>query len=400
MEAAFKAVCTGMSSVKKPQIRFMWILLMTLMIFQGKATYRNLSRYSSISEKSYSRWYKRAFDFVTVNTRLLEQYPAENREWIVVIDASFLEKSGKHTEGLGWFYSGAASKAKKGLEISTTALVDLTSNTGYALDVRQTLDSELQENETRVDLYGRQIKDLATVLKNHKVHYTVADAFYAKKKFTDTVIEQGLHLVSKLRSDANLKWLYEGDYKGKGRPQKYAGKVHFANDQDKFTYAGKLEDGAQVYHAHLYSVGLERIIKLVQLRFENAGNTSFALLFSTDINLCPMKLVAYYKARFQIEFLFRDAKQFTGLADCQARCSKAIKTHINASMTALNLLKLEDQKQKQTDQQTVISIASWKRKNFNQHFMQKLFGRLGLDLTCKKVVAAYEAFSNYGVLAA
>jgi hypothetical protein len=46
----------------------------------------------------------------------------------------------------------------------------------------------------------------------------------------------------------------------------------------------------------------------------------------------------YYKARFQIEFLFRDAKQFTGLNDHQVRDQKKLDFHLNLSLTALNLL--------------------------------------------------------------
>jgi len=42
---------------------------------------------------------------------------------------------------------------------------------------------------------------------------------------------------------------------------------------------------------------------------------------------------------------FRDAKQFTGLNHCQARSQKALNFHFNASMTALNLMKLEDRLQ-------------------------------------------------------
>ncbi len=44
-----------------------------------------------------------------------------------------------------------------------------------------------------------------------------------------------------------------------------------------------------------------------------------ALLFSTDIGLTAKKNYQFYKACFQIEFLFLDTKQFTGLNDCQAR---------------------------------------------------------------------------------
>jgi transposase len=46
------------------------------------------------------------------------------------------------------------------------------------------------------------------------------------------------------------------------------------------------------------------------------GKIKNALLFSTDIHLLPEQIVEYYQARFQIEFIFRDAKQFTGLSDC------------------------------------------------------------------------------------
>ncbi|MBK8535138.1 MAG: hypothetical protein IPL59_08375 [Candidatus Competibacteraceae bacterium] len=58
------------------------------------------------------------------------------------------------------------------------------------------------------------------------------------------------------------------------------------------------------------------------------------------------------------QFLFRDAKQFTGLLDCQARCPSALHFHFNASMAALNLLKLEDRQRTEGADRSVISIAS------------------------------------------
>ena len=49
------------------------------------------------------------------------------------------------------------------------------------------------------------------------------------------------------------------------------------------------------------------------------GQIKNALLFSTDIHLPPEQIVEYYQARFPIEFIFRNPKQFTGLSDYQAR---------------------------------------------------------------------------------
>jgi hypothetical protein len=67
------------------------------------------------------------------------------------------------------------------------------------------------------------------------------------------------------------------------------------------------------------------------------------LLFSTHLELDAKQILTYYKARFQIEFIFRDAKQFTGLTDAQTRDPKKLDFHFNASLSALNLAKYDDQ---------------------------------------------------------
>ncbi|RDH41387.1 hypothetical protein B9G39_28425 [Zooshikella ganghwensis] len=38
-----------------------------------------------------------------------------------------------------------------------------------------------------------------------------------------------------------------------------------------------------------------------------------------NTELDALVIIKYYKARFQIEFLFRDAKQYTGFTHCQSR---------------------------------------------------------------------------------
>ncbi|MCX4025028.1 hypothetical protein [Spartinivicinus marinus] len=50
--------------------------------------------------------------------------------------------------------------------------------------------------------------------------------------------------------------------------------------------------------------------------------------------------------------------------------------------------------------ETVISITSWKRKKFNQHLMEKLFDKLSLSKSNKKVAQLYEQLSDYGAIAA
>jgi len=241
-----------------------------LSIFCGKATFRNLSRYSNYCEKSYSRWYRRKFNFVEFNAKLIRHELAE-AELLGVIDASFMKKSGKCTEGLGWFYNSCNDKAERGLETSVVAVVDVRSNTAYGIDSEQTIDKvPLQgkdKEHTRVDLYVDQIKRVSAELKALNVRYLAADSYYAKAKFVNTTLKLGFDIIGKLRIDANLKWLYEGDYSGVGRPRSFDGKVRITEGLSRFDFEGRLEDGVEVYSKVVWSVNLKRKIKVVILRW-------------------------------------------------------------------------------------------------------------------------------------
>ena len=170
------------------------------------------------------------------------------------------------------------------------------------------------------------------------MRYVVTDGFYSKYKWVSGVMQLGLHTIGKLRCDANLKFLYSGPQKARGRHRRYAGKVDL-NDPSRFEFVKTLDDGVQLYTAVVWSVSLKRCIRLAYLLKERAGKRSYVVLFSTDLEIDPHKLYRCYSARFQIEFIFRDARQYTGLVDCQARSPEALDSHVNASLMALNLAK-------------------------------------------------------------
>jgi hypothetical protein len=114
--------------------------------------------------------------------------------------------------GLGWFYNGSAGVAQRGLEISTLCITELKSNTAYALDSRQTGDIE---GSTRVEQYALQVVEMAAHLRQLNVSYLAADAHYSKVKFVSQVAEAGLHLIEKLRVDANLTFFCFDDFQGR-----------------------------------------------------------------------------------------------------------------------------------------------------------------------------------------
>ena len=55
---------------------------------------------------------------------------------LLVLDASFVPKSGDRTWGLGWFWSGMARAARRGLEVSLLAVVDVAEGGVYPLCAR------------------------------------------------------------------------------------------------------------------------------------------------------------------------------------------------------------------------------------------------------------------------
>jgi hypothetical protein len=118
-------------------------------------------------------------------------------------------------------------------------------------------------------------------------------------------------------------------------------------------------------------------------------------LFSTDLTLSGRDIVRFYRARFQIEFLFRDAKGSLGLNDCQARNSKALEFHWNTAFCALNVAKWQEAQRSETGR---FSAASCKQRCSNEHLLKVFSGRLGLDWTRIKSHPAYHELCNYGAI--
>src|SRR5262245_4354737 len=104
----------------------------------GHATFRHLSRYSSYDERTFARWYAKAFDLVSLNQVAITQVTPPEPEQALVIDASFVPKSGQKTSGLTRCWHGRHGRSETGLEISALAWLDLTANCAYALRGAQT----------------------------------------------------------------------------------------------------------------------------------------------------------------------------------------------------------------------------------------------------------------------
>src|SRR5262245_7806557 len=178
----------------------------------GHATFRNLRRYSSSHERTFSRWYARDFDVVSLNKAAITEVIPPEHEQAFVIDASCVPKSGKKTYGLDRCWNGSHGRSDKGLEISTLAWLDITDNCAYCLSVEQTppTDKTSDAEATRVDVY---LDQLAHVVSEHELNHrssVITDGYDSKQQFTGGVRALGLEQIGKRRIDANLRKLYQG----------------------------------------------------------------------------------------------------------------------------------------------------------------------------------------------
>ena len=247
-----------------------------------------------------------------------------------------------------------------------------------------------------MDIYLDQLSRVVKVHDLRALRYVVTDGAYSKQKFVAGVRGLDLHQIGKLRADANLRYLYQGPKRpGPGRQKTSDGKVNWS-DVSRFERLDTEDEHIVLYHQILNHVQLQCNLQVVVV--VHTQRNRYAVLFSTDVKLEPQRVYRYYKARFQIEFLFRDAKQFTGLSDCQARSKAQLDFHFNASLSAVTFAKLEARQQNRNYDQA-FSMASLKRRAFNQHLIDRICEHLANGQSLVKSSPDYETLCNYGIIA-
>lgn len=365
---------------------------------QGRVNFENLSRYSKFHECRFRRHFEKFFDWLEFNYWLFYLYGhSAGGVIIAAIDCSFIPKAGKKTFGLDKFWSGTASRSKKGLELSLLSLIDVSTQRAWTLDATQT-PAQLRAGEggqdqyTRIDFYLEQIADCFRKLGD--VIYFVADGFYAKTKVFNFLVQNGKHLITKLRPDANLRYLFEGSSpKGKRGPKtKYDGKVDY-KDISRWADLGPdvKYNYLRLYSKVLNSPTFER--NLLVLFVLNTKTNKYILLACSDINICPKTMLCYYQMRFQIEFLFRDAKQFTGLCHCQARDEHKLDFHFNFSMAAINVARAV-----QYLNPTISSMNSFVRRAYNLKLVEWLFEHLSKNAEFDQFHPDFHKVLDFGAI--
>jgi hypothetical protein len=386
----------AINGLSKPCSKFVSNLYILWLSLQGRCNFTTLASYGGYSEKSYRLHFENnQFDFTSFNSLLVDRCFGPER--IAAFDPSFLKKSGKSTFGLDYFYNGSAQRTEKGIEIGCLAIIDVEVGTALPLSIKQT--PKHKEHGGLIEHYSGFIESNSSIIKSCGISCIAVDGFFAKKKFIDKMVDIEFVVITKLRLDANLKYCFKGKQKqGRGRKRVYAEKIDCKNIDTRRIKKIHTDELNTYYSDIVYAVSLKRLVRMVYIQDNSTGK--YTILISSDKEMDAMKIAQYYRLRFQIEFLFRDAKGFGGLQDCEARSEAKINFHHNMAFSSVALAKAASLRLCKEKNDFSFSIRNIKTHLNNKLMADLIFSNLGLDMSCKKIIKLYKKCLNFGARAA
>ena len=346
-----------------------------MLISHGRITMLELSRWTEKggSYRTIQRLYHTPLLWLQIQwIFFVSQLQRPNHEYIAAGDEVVFGKAGKETYGIGRFFSSLQNRVLPGLSFFVFSVIDVKERQSFPIQAVQIIKEKEERRKKEEKKSGKKEKGSVGRPKGSKnkksekpmlspellriqpvlqaflavlkgvlaVQYLVMDGHFGNYPSAWMVLQTSLHLVSKLRSDAALYEPFTGKYCGRGTRPKYGDKVDVRKLKKKYLKSDKQEDGirTQIYQAALLNKGFAFSINGVVILKTNLATHKQAhiILFSTDLKLPYEKLFDYYTLRFQIEFNFRDAKQYWGLDDFMNVKEEAVTNAANLAFFMVN----------------------------------------------------------------
>jgi len=315
---------------------------------------------------------------VLTKTHLIK---AKSLVYLLAGDEVVVSKSGKRSYGLDRFFSSIQNQVIPSLAFLNLSLISVETRKAYPLSIKQIIknnkngcikdkssdDDENSEKQKIKRKPGRPtgsgnkdkktvelspylkfvqdaIKEIIGRIDKHiDVIYFVFDGAFGNNNAVVMIKQCGLHIISKLQKNSTLYFKNEEEYKGKGAPKKYGTAIDYKNIPEKYLKSTDTNEDegciTKIYQIQMLHRKFSDMLNVVIIQRTNVKTASFSylVLFSTDLTLGYEKIIDYYSLRFQIEFVFRDAKQYWGLEDFMNIKKTPIENWANLSTFMVNL---------------------------------------------------------------
>jgi putative transposase len=367
--------------VSKTTLRQMSQVIFGMLAVSGRITMLGLSRwtekggsYRTIQRFYYSELPWKAMHWLLFRLKLLRA----SDTYIIAGDEVVASKSGKETYGLDRFFSGLQQRMISGLSFFTFALVNVSEARSYPLQMTQVVRSAEEKAVSKAKKEAKKtasktaekrkrgrpkgsknkakeavrlnpelvriqtaLKSLLETIGEHvSPAYVVMDGHFGNYPSACMVRQTALHLISKMRSDAALYVPFDDDHKKCGPKPRYGAKIDVRTIDDKYLKETTIEDDLRtnVYQGQFFNKEFDFPLNVVVIVKTNVNTAAQAhvILFSTDLEQSYDKIIKYYSLRFQIEFNFRDAKQYWGLEDFMNVKEMAVANAANLALFMVN----------------------------------------------------------------
>lgn len=360
-------------SMDKTSLSRLSCLVEGLLAMTGRVTMRGLSRWTERggSYRTLQRFFNTTLSWGQVHWLLIRQHLLGNEtEWLLAGDEVMVSKSGKQTHGLERFFSSVVGKTIPGLCFLSLTLISVQRRCSYPLRLepirkgaatscpkapkagrgqgRGRPKGSRNGHRREVSLLpylqfvqGLLRQVLALVRQTLTVRYFVFDGAFGNNQALQMVRRAGLELISKLRHNSALYLPYDGPYAGRGPRCKYGSKLDYQHVPSAFLKATIVEGHLQtaIYQLSVWHKTFPDRLNVVILvkTHQRTGAQAHVILFSSDLELGYETLIDYYRLRFQIEFNFRDAKQYWGLEDFMVIRPTPVYNSANLAMLMINV---------------------------------------------------------------
>ena len=344
-----------------------------MLSMSGRVTMRGLSRWAGKggSYRTIQRFFNASLHWCHLNWLLIRHHVLDADDVVLMSgDHVVVTKAGKRTSGLDRFFSSLYGKTVPGLCFLSLSLLSVKRRTSYPVlteQVEKVCEAAAQAQSTKKSRgqrgrpqgsKNRNRREVAlspslrfiqehiqSLLKQigdaFKVVYFIFDGELGHNDAMQMVRQVGLHLVSKLRHNSALYFPYAGPYAGRGPHRKYGKKLDYRNVPSAYLQATSIDEGIEtnMYQLALWHKKFAEMLNVVVMVKTNlqTHKTAHVVLFSSDLTLGYAPLIDYYRLRFQLEFNFRDAKQYWGLEDFMSVNARPVYNSANLALFMVNV---------------------------------------------------------------
>src|SRR5580704_8913585 len=134
-------------------------IVAAILTMTGRITQLGISRWTDKggSYRTIQRFFHTQIDWTSVQWLFFQHFHFRpGTVCLLAGDESIVSKSGKHTYGIGWFFSSILNTVIPGLAFFSIAIIDVAKRRAYPLSVKQVVRSEEEKEQTRKRKHQRK----------------------------------------------------------------------------------------------------------------------------------------------------------------------------------------------------------------------------------------------------